>query len=890
MAPNQHSPEIMPLELDLEFNNIALGDKSPKKPRRQISVSDLHESTPPGTPTSITEGKSTSPGVSTTKRKLKKKKKSMSIANHSLPKTSNHSNASSGKKKKKSAKKKHTKKKKKKKKSLSMNNMDDDDEVELPLNDEIIAPDSPHRLPGKRRRKKKSISSRLGGLQRHSSEPTLNVEDSDGDSTLEGSWCGGAASFSNFNDWHGDLDDEELSPRTKAKNKMPFEIEAFLDQIINDASKPKSPITSIRKKARGRTLKKKGNDKERERHKSASHLDDDDEFNQSGKKKRSKEQKQRCNSTGDRVVSLSIAGEGEKTFTLSGDDIGMIEAFLQNKTKDKQQQDEPATSPTRSQASSKKHRHRSTSASRAAKRAEIFDTEQTNADGGGLATAVKRRSISNSIRLASMHSHADSLLDSERIEGGHQQAAMLPQTRLARQMRRMSGGHLRGGGRMVRRMSGGYVSKERPRSKSVEADNNWREIHANRLSLLELESFSDGEEGSYSLNQGRTVRRWSFSDSTSLSSQGLLDNRNVPPTEGNRVLAKDLDINGPFNVVKAPRRGRKPGDSDSNSNLGFDSMDDDEIYTDVPKRRTSPASPEVEAMSERVKRRSRSGGRRPRKFSGHVPKSLVGEDDEDEEIVNSPGIFKSTVAEKLLTDDEDSNIEQSGRGQTLEQLMMSSENVNYNSPKTPSIRQRETKHRGSKTSTSTPNGAHIYKLDLGEARWTTTPTGLKGKNRHNTDPLDLQLPFSEETGGRPSGILKTSALGLLEPATFRNSAIRNKKRLKKRGIEEGDILVCDDDNATLVSDITEAIDASLRSTFSTSVRSSDHDDYEEPLRDKWQPNIEQIAETNSQSEFGSTAGLSAASPSDLKEDESATTQATPRGTKRFSLKKLFKKK
>jgi len=264
------------------------------------------------------------------------------------------------------------------------------------------------------------------------------------------------------------------------------------------------------------------------------------------------------------------------------------------------------------------------------------------------------------------------------------------------------------------------------------------------------------------------------------------------------------------------------------------------------------------------------------------------EEDEDDEIVNSPGILRKIVddreKEKLVTDDEASNIDVSFKG-----LTVSSKHVESTSdPKTPSRQARQTVQRGSRN--STPNGAHVYALDLGEARWTTTPTKRAKKNRQKTNPLDLHLPFSSDDA--PSGILKTSKLGLVEPSTFRNSAIRNKKRLKKKGIEAGDILLCDEDNNTVVSDITEAVlDSSLRSNFSTSARSTDqHDEYEEPLRDKWEPNIEQIAEANSQAELHSSAELSVASPSDLKDEMDDGDPTTTGGTGRFKFLKKFASK
>ena len=76
-----------------------------------------------------------------------------------------------------------------------------------------------------------------------------------------------------------------------------------------------------------------------------------------------------------------------------------------------------------------------------------------------------------------------------------------------------------------------------------------------------------------------------------------------------------------------------------------------------------------------------------------------------------------------------------------------------------------------------------------------------------------------------------------------------------------------------------------------------HDDFEESLKGKWEPNIEKITETNSQSDlFSSKGDLSAASPAALKDIGPETTSpespATPREAKRFSwMKKLpFSKK
>ena len=262
-------------------------------------------------------------------------------------------------------------------------------------------------------------------------------------------------------------------------------------------------------------------------------------------------------------------------------------------------------------------------------------------------------------------------------------------------------------------------------------------------------------------------------------------------------------------MVRAPRGGRKPA-SPERQLVMADSSDDGELFIeDAPKRQF------------------RSGGKRIKKNKSNAS----ADEDEDDDIYNSPGILRQASRGKVRmhTDDESSEIDKSFKGQTLEQLMMSPTMRSGDSmPTTPSRGQRQTKLRGSKI--STPNGARMYTLDLGEARWTTTPTRhMQVKDRTHPDPLKLHLPFGEENGRN----LKANALGLVEPSTFRNSVIRNKKRIARKGPEEGDILVCDEDNNTVVSDITEAIilDSSIRSTLSASVRSTDHEEYDEPLRD-----------------------------------------------------------
>lgn len=92
---------------------------------------------------------------------------------------------------------------------------------------------------------------------------------------------------------------------------------------------------------------------------------------------------------------------------MSEDDLGMIEAFLENKAREKEQQEEEPISPVPSQGSStKKNAKRSTSASRAAKRAELFDKSPQRISGS--------QNINN-----------DELLHSERMDSIHKQATMV---------------------------------------------------------------------------------------------------------------------------------------------------------------------------------------------------------------------------------------------------------------------------------------------------------------------------------------------------------------------------------------------------------------------------------------------------------------------------------
>lgn len=506
---------------------------------------------------------------------------------------------------------------------------------------------------------------------------------------------------------------------------------------------------------------------------------------------------------------------------------------------------------------------------------------------------------------------------------------------------------------MIRQMAGdsnhrliktGAMVPSRPRSLSVErTSNHWQDMHDSRLAMMELETISD--EGSYSLSRSST-RRWSLSDSISGSRRSRsrsrrysLDNSSLStrtpkrleqlneekekfPVES-RFTKKDWEENGPFNVARIPRKGKKPAAATDDAVVYRSSDSIDGKVGAATKQRLSRAERKARAdaspsgpdqVPDQGLRRSRSGGRRP-KSSGkelRIQRSMSTSDDEgDDYILDSPGQLggRATFLRQERLEDEASFLEVSCKGQTLEQLAAISAHRSKletyeqldgdnGGELTPGRTAKDTKK--SPMRNSTPNGARVYKLDLGEARWTTTPTNhLKGK-ASKADPLDLHLPFeSGDYGSRPTSILKTTTLGLVEPSTLRKRS--SAKDRKKRIDEEGGVLEFDEDNATVVSDITEAVfDSSIRSTLttSTSMRSTamNHDDFEESLKGKWEPKIEKITETNSQSDLLSSKGdLSAASPAALKDigpETSPQPLATPGETKRFSwMKKLpFSKK
>mmetsp|Transcript_34369 Transcript_34369/g.83417 ORF Transcript_34369/g.83417 Transcript_34369/m.83417 type:complete len:1109 (-) Transcript_34369:5312-8638(-) len=661
------------------------------------------------------------------------------------------------------------------------------------------------------------------------------------------------------------------------------------------------------------------------------------------------------------VVSLKIEGE-EKKFTLSENDLGVIEAYLETKAK------EPTTktslspmrsssitrNPMRSSSTTRKPMKRSTSATRAAKRQELFDdpllkSDRSSASAADMmmmmnmalpsatATAARRSGKKDDLLLQSDRDD-QMLLHSERIDHhhGHHEASRLSKLKdgntslsnlqsfneikrlsISSDSQRMS-------------MTGAMVSSRRPRSLSAERKMiDWQDMHESRLAALELETITD--EGSYSLSRS-TPRRWSLSDSMSLSMSMSrrrlsMDSSMCSMSSHHRLQQfkeekkkKQLPVENrfhkrdSFNRGRVPRRGRKAAGASPEDPLARrrDSIDGEggdltkqRLSSKERKKAKKDESPE---QPERLKRRSRSRGRKMPKHPGKdILKTWSGDKDEQghDGITKSPGAEHLRKEKLMRSEDEASHLEVSCRGQTLEQLMSMPAQHHQSKPDTyepltggdgqTTPRQKQRVSRKSPVRGSTPNGEKIYQLDLGEARWTTTPTTrLKGQ-RSKVDPLDLQLPFeSEDYGSRPTGILKTSKLGLVEPAAIRNR-VSAKKKKKKKGVEEGDVLVCDDDNATVVSDITEAIfDSSLRSTMSTSMRSNppNHaDDFEESLRNKWEPKIENIAETNSQADplHASNGDFSAGTaPSLLKSlGPEASPPTTPGGSSRFSwMKKL----
>ncbi|CAJ1954686.1 unnamed protein product [Cylindrotheca closterium] len=921
---------LPPEEIQTAFIMV---DKSPLKPKRQISGLDIANAKPISLK-SLDTSKS-----SAGSKKKKKKKKSLdplAISNHST---------NSSRKSKKSKKSKNKRKKDALSQSahtISKSTKDDS----LIGSDILLGVDSnnssSHQLQVTTTTNRRPMPSRRNLLKRNHSVPTMASDDddfdSDGDSTMEGSWKG-----------------QQQEPRGRsrsAKSKGASEIEAFLDQIINDSRVPKGPIESIRSRARGRSRnatrvkndddndndedeyillndeptsenkdgttpggQRRDSSGEKIRPKSLmALLDESSRSSMTAGQRRSSTSSGRFSASSGRaksfasestsssaqslsdghVVSLSIQGE-EKIFTLSESDIDVIEAFLETKSK------EAAAAAAKTALSSlpqtRTPKRRSTSASRAAKRAELFDDLLlTSGRSGVLADMSSAGGKGSNNKDDLMQSMRDELLFSERMQRSHSDASKLPEAKQSKtlsnlqrfnQIQRIPGG----GQRMS--VPTTVTPSQKPRSVSLERKSkHWQDFPDSRLADLELDTIED--EGSYCLSKS-TTRRWSLSDSMSVSLRLSLDGSHrfqqlqQLPVE-KRSGSKDWGEKRPLHAVKSPRKGRKPAAA-------------------APKECdvTKIGGPDVVEVPDGEKRRSRSGGRRPRRSRKDTSKS---DDEGHDDIENSPGDVPRSVErlpffmrEKLQSDDEASQLEVSCKGQTLEQLVAMSPQRYKNDVHEPFdgdngvTTPRKKRHsKKSPLRNSTPNGAQIYKLDLGEARWTTTPTShLKGK-RSTVDPLDLQLPF-----GSPSGILKTNKLGLVEPSTLPSSFRKRNIPKKKKRIDEGDILEFDEDNATVVSDITEAVlDSSLRSTLSASVRSNpgSPDDPEEPLRGKWEPKIEKIKETSgSQSDlFSSKGDLGAVSPpspcKDLGPGLSPQSPATPGGTARFSwMKKLpFSKK